>query len=392
MPALTTKDFVAAVLFVAVALGIALIGGGWFALGRVDPLLAVPGLGWAALAMLAWHRAASPRRLGAIALGAVMPLLLLAVVKSPSAFDPIQAGLLCLSASGLGWIFGYVRARLRMARGGPLLRLVAGVAAAVVIANAAPPFLAPLYAVSERADGPRLILVSALPLHPVSGDIATAVRGGGRPEPALAWLDAHYRVDRRDPAMLDPMPQDSLLLLAHPPAMPPQTLVLVDNWVRAGGRAIVLADGLSSWPAPFSVGDTRNPPVTSLLTPLLDHWGLALDAPPGLVEAPLSISDGDQRLDLFSSGRFRATTPATAQCLLRSDGRIAECAVGRGRVLIVADADWLDAVHWQGPQGARGAIGWRAGNMLWLGAQLDRLAGQRGDGPHGVVTPMWAQW
>ncbi|MBX9727885.1 MAG: hypothetical protein K2X31_03155, partial [Sphingopyxis sp.] len=33
----------------AVLLIIAALGGGWLALGRVDPLLAVPGAGWAAM-------------------------------------------------------------------------------------------------------------------------------------------------------------------------------------------------------------------------------------------------------------------------------------------------------------------------------------------------------
>ena len=67
--------------------------------------------------------------------------------------------------------------------------------------------------------------------------------------------------------------QGDRLLLAHPLALPPDTLVEVDRFVRAGGRAVILADGLSSWPPPHRFGDPRNPPVTSLLTPLLDHLG-----------------------------------------------------------------------------------------------------------------------
>ena len=130
--------------------------------------------------------------------------------------------------------------------------------------------------------------------------------------------------------------------------MLPEDLVAVDSFVRRGGAVLIFADGLLSWPSAFPVGDSRNPPVTSLLSPLLDHWGVTLDAPAGLRQEPVDILDGLMRLALFSPGRLRVA--ADSPCRVGLDGLVANCRIGRGRVSIIADADMLNDTHYKARQ------------------------------------------
>jgi hypothetical protein len=59
---------------------------------------------------------------------------------------------------------------------------------------------------------------------------------------------------------------------------------------------------------------------------------------------------------------------------------------------IIADADWLDPRYWAGPRQSHSAVGWSSGNMLWLHAEIARLARQGvGDRqPSRLFHPIWA--
>ena len=164
------------------------------------------------------------------------------------------------------------------------------------------------------------------------------------------------------------------LLLAHPLALQPETLVEVDRFVRAGGRAVILADGLSSWPPPYPLGDRRNPPVTSLLTPLLDHWGVRLDAPiPGGANSEaVTIVHQSHHLALHSPGHF-AQLPGNCRGAGRlPDSRptIATCRIGQGTAVLLADADMLFDPLWR-PEPLWAAHLRRSDNVEWLAGQLN---------------------
>jgi len=169
------------------------------------------------------------------------------------------------------------------------------------------------------------------------------------------------------------------LLLAHPRALAPRELVAVDAFVRGGGRAVILADALSGWPARRPLGDPRNPPVTSLLTPLLDHWGVTLGAAPADEGRPLAADVGGARLRLFSAGRFERFPAA---CRAYAGRRVVHCRIGDGEAWLVGDADLLFAPLW------RAAPGWaahlrRADTMEWLTARLWP------DAPRAILRPIW---
>ena len=70
-----------------------------------------------------------------------------------------------------------------------------------------------------------------------------------------------------------------LLLMAQPLAQTAENLVILDDWVRSGGRVLLLADPMLEWPSQRPLGDPLRPPPMFADTGLLAHWGLRLDAP-----------------------------------------------------------------------------------------------------------------
>jgi hypothetical protein len=124
-----------------------------------------------------------------------------------------------------------------------------------------------------------------------------------------------------------------------------------------------------------------------MLGPLLDHWGVRLDAPQGLAVRTVSIHDMGYKVAMVSPGRLHS---ASSQCQLVHGGLMADCRIGQGRALIVADADLLDDRNWlpSAPVDGHGTeANWSNSNPLWLLARLDKLAGVA-RGP-ALARPVW---
>ena len=176
---------------------------------------------------------------------------------------------------------------------------------------------------------PTLLLLTSLPL--LFGE-DFSLHGGG--SPALTALRTRYRVvpiSVTDPAELA---KGRLLLMAHPLAQPAEDLVALDEWVRKGGRLLLLADPMLEWPSERPLGDPLRPPAMFMDTGLLAHWGLRLDAP-------------DKRgPELAKLGGYDVLTVSPGQlyggCRIGSGRIVAHCRIGKGRATIVADADLLD--------------------------------------------------
>ena len=170
---------------------------------------------------------------------------------------------------------------------------------------------------------------------------------GGGPDSVRAVPLRESLQSAFDVRLLDAVPAGGpgadRLLLAQPRALSPGELVAIDAWVRRGGVAVVLDDPTLDWPSVRSLGDPSGPQRTSLLDPLLEHWGLRLElAEPGR-EGPRTLAWRGGPLRLPSPGFFSATT---SDCVLGSQALTARCGVGRGTVLAVADADWIDPGRW----------------------------------------------
>jgi hypothetical protein len=122
--------------------------------------------------------------------------------------------------------------------------------------------------------------------------------------------------------------------MAHPLAQPPEDLVALDEWVREGGRVLLLADPMLEWPSRRPLGDPLRPPPMFMDTGLLAHWGMKLDAPDE--RGPQMRKLGGFDVTTLSPGRL------SGKCRISSDAVLAHCAIGSGQATIVADADLLD--------------------------------------------------
>ena len=109
----------------------------------------------------------------------------------------------------------------------------------------------------------------------------------------------------------------------------------LDAWVRAGGRILLLADPMLEWPSERPLGDPLRPAPMFMDTGLLGHWGLLLDAPDR--RGPEKRSLAGYRIVTVSPGRL------SGKCRITDDALLADCRLGRGRAVIVADADFLEA-------------------------------------------------
>jgi len=193
-----------------------------------------------------------------------------------------------------------------------------------IVANLTEPL--PKRAPGER---PALLLLTSLPL--VFGEDFSIQHSGS---PALEALDARYRVIPISVADPSELAKGRLLLMAHPLAQPAEDLVVLDQWVHRGGRVLLLADPMLEWPSSRPPGDPLRPPPMFMDTGLLAHWGLRLDAP-------------DQRGTREGElGGYKVTTVSPGllfgRCRISPDRLVADCCIGRGRAIVVADADFLN--------------------------------------------------
>ena len=198
---------------------------------------------------------------------------------------------------------------------------------------------------AEQGRTPRVGMVTALPLFWREGITpGEAVWGGARASPLVGLLAARP-VDEISGETLAAVDE---LIVAQPRLLHPEELVALDQWIRAGGRVSIFADPLLLWPSRLPLGDRRRPPVTSLLDPLLAHWGLRLErvnaGEEGLQRRMLSTG---HVLILAGASRFTLVNGGDGSvCGLREQGLIAMCRVGRGAARLVADADLLDDRLW----------------------------------------------
>lgn len=130
-----------------------------------------------------------------------------------------------------------------------------------------------------------------------------------------------------------------LLLAIQPQALTAERLVALDRWVREGGRILLLADPRLTWESERPLGDVGRPPVAFPDTGLLTRWGLRLDAPDETGPSVRTLAGG--KVLSASPGSLHALPGST--CDISGDRFVARCAIGRGRAIVVADADLVQA-------------------------------------------------
>jgi len=247
---------------------------------------------------------------------------------------------------------------MRLLRSSPSATLAAGLLSLANACHADAP--AP-----DREALPELGLMGTIPIYwGEAGGFGEVLAGGESAHWARARLEADYRLSPLDTLDEASLAGIDLLMLAQPRALSPSENVALDAWVRGGGKLLLFADPMLTGESRFAIGDRRRPQDVILLSPILDHWGLALafdeDRPAGaaLVRAagaaiPVNLPGS---IDVREAG---------ADCAILIPEVLAECRIGRGSALVLADAALLD-LHEPHP-GAAAALDWLAARAFAFG-------------------------
>ena len=171
-----------------------------------------------------------------------------------------------------------------------------------------------------------------------------------RRNPLLQELEARFTVTPVDGP--EQLPPQGLLLAVQPQAMTAERLVALDQWVRDGGRLVLMADPFLEFESLRPLGDRFRPPLRYPDTGLLKHWGLTLDDAVGTRSKADDTNLGHGiRLSGAAMGSF---TRSGGHCTLSPTRAVARCRIGKGYATIIADADF--AVGEEPGDEGRGAV------------------------------------
>jgi hypothetical protein len=193
--------------------------------------------------------------------------------------------------------------------------------------------------------------MTSLPIvWPEQADIGAMLQG---PQPPPHWAKAALEA-RGILVPLDRMAADTLggvglAVLIQPRALSPDEFAALDRWVRKGGRLLLFADPMLDVHSSFPLGDKRRPQAIVMVDPLLAHWGLELEYD--------EAQSGDERTVVVDGIAVPVKLPGTLRvsgkgCRSSGERLVAACRIGKGRAVIVADADLFEepADSAQGPR------------------------------------------
>ncbi|MGL5839152.1 MAG: DUF4350 domain-containing protein [Sphingorhabdus sp.] len=238
---------------------------------------------------------------------------------------------------------------------------------------------------AEQADIPqrRLAILSSIALQYGEGDLGSVVKGKASPDPLIERL-----AQSGTPVFVDSIAElqaakPDVAILIQPRALSPDELVRLDNWVRAGGRLLLFADPALQWPSELPFGDPQRPLFTSMLSPILAHWGLELALPVDEGEPTLELNHKGQNLQFASPGNWVALSDRkkrTGNCRIDISGFLAECWPGKGQAILIADADMLHSDFWRSGLGradSNDTVKWVA-HLIDALSKGERIIGKRG--------------
>jgi hypothetical protein len=207
-------------------------------------------------------------------------------------------------------------------------------------------------------------LMSSLPLYwPLGAEFADLAAGRGEAvwqrtvmeqAYALVPLDTLSPIAAPKPGApeTDPLAGLTRLAVIQPRGLSPADNVALDEWVRGGGRLLLVLDPALTGDYDLPVGDPRRPVDSALIPPVVARWGMAVSfddfQPANVTNARLSGAS----LPLAVAGRIAITDPAAGGCTLAAEGAAAICRVGKGRVTLIADAALFEHPELAGERGA----------------------------------------
>ncbi|WP_435418326.1 Gldg family protein [Parerythrobacter aurantius] len=199
--------------------------------------------------------------------------------------------------------------------------------------------------------------MTSLPIFWAENDAFASLSGGAETQShwAVGALGGQYEVTPLDILQPGSLAGVDLLLLAQPRILTPAENVALDDWVRSGGRVLVFADPKLVGESHLPLGDPRRPLDSAMLSPILGRWGLEMVFDPA--DGLRIVRLGTAEMGVAAAGSFRLRPADGSQCRLMLDGLAAQCRIGTGGAVLVADATLLeDPVGGEGSPVALGQL------------------------------------
>lgn len=210
----------------------------------------------------------------------------------------------------------------------------------------------------------KLGLMTSLPLYWPLGTGIDALASGTAAVPwQRAALERAYLLEpldtlspipglTRDAPETDPLAGLDFLAVVQPRGLAPADNVALDRWVRGGGQLLLALDPALTGEYDLPLGDPRRPVDAAPIPPVVARWGLAVGFDEGQERAVKADMLAGEALPLALAGVVRVTDPAAADCTIVAGGAAARCAVGKGRVTLIADAGIFEHPELAGEGGA----------------------------------------
>ncbi|ALE17163.1 hypothetical protein AMC99_01875 [Altererythrobacter epoxidivorans] len=197
-------------------------------------------------------------------------------------------------------------------------------------------------------------LMTSLPIYWGEGADMATIASGDAPHPWMRGvIERHYLIQPLDAlgADIDPSadapPANPLagmerLAIIQPRSISPADNAALDEWVRKGGKLLLVLDPMLSGRYDYSLGDPRHPTVSALIPPVMARWGLMMQYDDSQsFDVRMVDAVGDQ-IPTVMAGELlpfgEDGDEGRADCTIKPGGVVAVCTVGKGRATIVADA------------------------------------------------------
>lgn len=228
-------------------------------------------------------------------------------------------------------------------------------------ASAPPPPAAEASASPDAQPVEALGLMSSLPLYWPLGTGIEALAAGNAAVPwQRAALDRGYRLEPLDtlspiPGLrpgapeVDPLAGLTRLAVIQPRGLSPLDNVALDEWVRGGGRLLLVLDPALTGDYDIPLGDPRRPADTALIPPVVARWGMGVRFDEAQQVAAGARRLGTATLPLAVAGEVVLTDAADTDCEVVAEGAAARCRVGAGQVTLIADAAVFEHPELAGP-------------------------------------------
>jgi len=211
-------------------------------------------------------------------------------------------------------------------------------------------------ALESQVPKPKLGLMTSLPLYwPLGADFSDLARGEGEVPWQRGEIEQSHEIVLLDtltpiPGLTadapetDPLEGLTRLAVVQPRGLSPADNVALDEWVRAGGKLLLVLDPMLTGHYELALGDPRRPTDTALIPPVVRRWGMEISysGPVGHELDIERIADGGLTLIAALHGEIAITDPGAASCELLAEKIVARCAVGKGEVVLIADATMFE--------------------------------------------------